>query len=120
MSEKVIAALRDEVDLLQEQVRQLRAALVNDEIDIPCWYRLTRQEERVYRHLLTRKMVTEESITQALYSDALELPSSKIVNVWICKLRAKLKPHGIKIVTHWGKGYSLEGHYTEHADAVVA
>ena len=120
MTDKLVARLRDEIELLQEQVRQLRAALLNNEVDIPCWYRLTEKEERLYRHLLSRRMVTTSSITQALYNDALEFPNSDIVGVWICKLRKKLKPHGINIITHWGKGFSLEGHYTEDNDGVAA
>ncbi len=120
MTDKIVARLRDEIELLQEQVRQLQAVLVNDEIDIPCWYGLTAKEERLYRHLMSRRIVTDESILQALYSGADDFPVSHIVNVWICKLRRKLRPHGIKIVTHWGRGYSLEGRYTENNDGVVA
>lgn len=31
----------------------------------------------------------------------------KLVDVWICKLRKKLKPLGVEIVTAWGQGYRL-------------
>lgn len=34
-------------------------------------------------------------------------PFEKILDVYICKIRRKIKPLGIEIVTHWGKGYSL-------------
>ena len=32
----------------------------------------------------------------------------KIVDVFICKIRRKLKPHGIEIKTIWGCGYQME------------
>lgn len=34
-------------------------------------------------------------------------PEIKIVDVFICKLRKKLAPLGIKIDTYWGRGYAL-------------
>jgi hypothetical protein len=30
----------------------------------------------------------------------------KILDVWVCKMRKKLKPFGINIKTHWG-GYEM-------------
>jgi two-component system cell cycle response regulator CtrA len=34
-------------------------------------------------------------------------PNDKIVDVTVCKLRQKLKPHGADIVTDWGVGYHI-------------
>ncbi|GAA2871795.1 DNA-binding response OmpR family regulator [Aminobacter niigataensis] len=36
-----------------------------------------------------------------------EDPEIKIIDVWICKLRKKLLPLGVKIETVWGRGYRL-------------
>jgi DNA-binding response OmpR family regulator len=31
----------------------------------------------------------------------------KIIDVYVCKIRKKVKAIGVEIVTHWGAGYSL-------------
>ena len=31
----------------------------------------------------------------------------KIVDVWICKIRKKVKAYGIEVQTQWGQGYFL-------------
>jgi two-component system cell cycle response regulator CtrA len=40
--------------------------------------------------------------------DSVETVDPKMVDVIICKLRKKMKPLGIKILTLWGHGYYLE------------
>ena len=39
-------------------------------------------------------------------SDDNDLPETKIVDVFICKMRKKL-PADFQITTHWGEGYSF-------------
>lgn len=34
-------------------------------------------------------------------------PELKVMDVQICKLRRKMKPHGITIKTQWGQGWSM-------------
>lgn len=34
-------------------------------------------------------------------------PQIKIIDVFVCKIRKKVKPLGVTIHTHWGKGYSM-------------
>ena len=31
----------------------------------------------------------------------------KIIDVWICKMRKKLRPYGIEVKTAWGAGYEI-------------
>lgn len=64
--------------------------------------------------LLTRlaevfpRMVSKEALLEWLYQlSADDEPDLKIIDVWICKLRKKLKPLGIRIDTTWGRGYAL-------------
>lgn len=53
-------------------------------------------------------MASKQSIMMAMYCDRIdEDPEIKIVDVFICKLRKKLKPFGVSIGTIWGQGYSL-------------
>lgn len=36
-----------------------------------------------------------------------EEPEIKIIDVWICKIRRKVAPLGVRIDTMWGRGYAL-------------
>lgn len=103
----LVAILRDRVATLEERVRQLEDALTPPWA-VPVEWRLTSAEARVFAHLMTREMATKESIMAALYSDrADDQIEPKIVDVFVCKIRKKLRPFGIQIDTVWGKGYAL-------------
>lgn len=103
----LVAVLRDRVATLEERVRQLEDVLT------PPWappveWRLTSAEARVFAHLMTRDMATKESIMAALYSDrADDHVEPKIVDVFVCKMRKKLRPYQIQIETVFGQGYAL-------------
>lgn len=103
-----IAALEDRVDLLEEQVAQLERALSGD-LPCPIEWRLTASETRVFGVLVHREVASRDAIMAALYRDRnREEPDPKIVDVFICKLRRKIKPHGVVIKTRHGMGFSLE------------
>lgn len=105
--DEMVEMLRDRIALLEERVRQLENALA------PVWnapveWRLTSSESRVFSHLMTRDVATKDSIMAPLYSDQLkDEVEPKIVDVFVCKLRKKLRPFGIQINTVWGQGYGL-------------
>lgn len=68
---------------------------------------LTALEQRVVQALLDNKghAMSKEHLLQCIYFDRPgDLPDIKIVDVLVCKIRAK-KPKGLKIITHWGRGY---------------
>lgn len=114
------AKLREQVDILQEENRQLREALAPEIVHIPVAWRLTPCEQRVFRCLTTQDIVPHGLIMMALYADRPgDPPAAKIIQAFICKLRAKLKPHGVMIGTAWGQGYCLENRqaYRSHGRA---
>lgn len=50
---------------------------------------------------------SKEQLVQDLYwlrTDQ-EEPAAKIIDVWVCKIRKKIKPLGIEIQTLWGRGW---------------
>lgn len=55
------------------------------------------------------RAVTKENLLKALYWDrwGKDEPEMKIIDVFVCKLRKKIKPAGLGIKTHWGRGYEL-------------
>lgn len=99
----------EEIDMLREKVRQLEDLLVPPSTIIPIEWGLTASEAKLFAFLTTRHMATKANIMHALYSDrAGDDPEMKIVDVFICKVRKKLTPHGVEIITFWGQGYGLK------------
>ncbi len=59
------------------------------------------------RHAYSRTWLPEKW-RRNIYSGRSEEPGIKIVDVFICKLRRKIKPFGVSINTIWGQGWALE------------
>jgi len=73
---------------------------------------LTPQEMAVFEFIFERagRIVPKEAILEHLYQlrrTEEEVPEIKIVDVYVCKLRKKIKPLGIDIGTSWGRGYYM-------------
>jgi two-component system cell cycle response regulator CtrA len=72
----------------------------------PLW-NLTGQQERLLGFLFASGHPSKSQMMDELYGDAILQPEIKIIDVLVCKIRKKLKPFGIEISTHWGRGYYL-------------
>lgn len=104
----LLDAARREIALLRERIRQLEEEIAPSTVSVPLEWRLTASEARLFAHLTTRDVATKASIMTALYSDRPDDdPELKIVDVYVCKIRSKVKRFGVEIVTVWGRGYSL-------------
>lgn len=103
----LIETLEAENDQLRERVRQLEQML-GFHVEAPLQIGLTQHEASVFGFLLTRELASKEQILTAVYSAyGRDEPEMKIVNVFICKIRKKLKPYGVNIETLWGRGYYI-------------
>ena len=108
----LVRQLRERVEELEEEIRQLRADMV--QTDPFLMGILTRQESIVMRGILSRK------VASYVYLDQLTMESCRLgrygeeVNmrvrckVAIYKIRNKLKPYGIEIKTWRSIGYYLD------------
>lgn len=53
-------------------------------------------------------VVSKTQLMDSIYATAAgEEPMEKIIDVFICKLRKKVEPLGVRIETTWGSGYAL-------------
>ena len=103
-----LEAVERENDMLRARIAQLEDALAGSAVALPIEWGLTPQESRVLGVLRARSMATKEAVMAALYVDlGKDEAEPKIVDVFICKIRKKLKPFGVEIKTVWGQGYSL-------------
>lgn len=77
---------------------------------------LTGKEYQMLELLALRRgsVQTKERFLEYLYNTADREPETKIIDVYICKLRKKLADaKGPEIQTVWGRGYMLPGKHTE-------
>lgn len=71
---------------------------------------LTKAEADVFEVLWKNsgRLVSKEKIMDFLFSLSPDTePEIKIVDVYVCKIRRKLKGMGIVIKTDWGRGYRI-------------
>lgn len=104
------AELMDQIARLTEENLNLRDALraSNKEFRIPTSWKLTACEETILRTMLVRDVAAKQTVYHALYGDRIDGgPDPKIIDVWVCKMRPKLKPYGLVIETVWGRGHRL-------------
>lgn len=96
--------LRDRVTYLEDCLRELTTPCP---ADLPEGLRLTAQQQRVFGAL-------QEAILTAMCWDRpdADWPEVKIVDVVVCKIRARLREaeSPLRIETVWGQGYRLVGH----------
>jgi DNA-binding response OmpR family regulator len=99
--------LRDENELLKAQIAYLTGAMASHDA-LPREWKLTTGEERIIRILVSREFASMEGIITALYWDKEEpIDPEGTIRVMVSKMRKKLRPHGIEIKTHWGRGFYL-------------
>ena len=100
-------ALREKIDLLEEQIRQLRKTLI-PRILFPLEWQLNRGESGTLASLYTAPDGFRSTETLRAASDLFGHGSgAQIVGVRIYTLRAKLRPFGIQIETRFAEGYQL-------------
>ncbi len=88
---------------LQEDKRTL-LELLADAGKKPPIEGLSPSEARILSALLRNERMSREALMAISQSTAQDM---KIVDVWICKLRKKIKPLGLEILNIWGEGYFI-------------
>jgi hypothetical protein len=101
-----------EMKRLRDRVEELERILGTDRSTanrLRTAFELTPDQGKMLGMLMARSSVTHESLYAVIYGAKPECdqPEPKIVDVQICKLRARLKPYGFEIGTLWGEGYRL-------------
>ena len=106
--QKLVEKLEDENDELRERVRQLEELCFGTTALMPAELELTGSESRLLAHLLAAPHATKDSLLAAIYSARPDDPPEiKIIDVFVCKVRKKIRPFGLDIQTVWGQGYLM-------------
>ncbi|WP_279110825.1 helix-turn-helix domain-containing protein [Bartonella apis] len=103
----IIAAQREKIEELEEQVRQLKKLLVPVFVT-PIEWGLTAQQQTLFCMLLTRDLVTRDMFNAvAITRPSTKNESNQCCDMSVCQLRKKLKKYGIHIKNEWGLGWRL-------------
>lgn len=103
-----IEALEAENDDLRERLAQMEARVFGIGWRPPMEFMLTSKEGAIVATLLAHpEGCSKPQLLDALYAHLpnADEPEIKIIDVFICKARKKLKPYGLEIETMWGAGY---------------
>ena len=104
-----IAALEAENQALRDRLDFYELTVFGDILQFPATWNLTRAENRIMGVLLSLNIAHRDAIMTAVYGDSPDLePDAKIVDVMVCKLRAKVRRHGVEIRTVRGLGFAIE------------
>jgi DNA-binding response OmpR family regulator len=107
LRDQYVEAIEAENDQLREKIRMLEEAM-GLRIEAPLVFQLTRHEAMMFGILFKRELVTKQLAMDALYGDRIDIePEIKIIDVFVCKLRKKLKRFDIEVETVWGQGYRM-------------
>ena len=72
---------------------------------------LTTKEYDLLEYLILNKnsLILKNAIMNHLYRESVKIPTKKIVDVLVCKVRQKLEQHNAEqyLKTEWGRGYSI-------------
>ena len=114
--------LRDQLEEAHEQIRQLRETVRPSNVTRYRGLDLTRTEQAALQILVTAQgACSNERLFQGLYGSRCEAsqPTSRIISVFICRLRRKLRPHGIEIDTLRGVGLFIRPQSKERLRALA-
>ena len=101
-----------ERETLMDRIDQLETEL-GLRNEVPPILGIPRNMGRLLAMLLKREVVTREGAVLAIYSGMQNAwgkePDPKIIDVFVCKLRVRLRKYGIKVSCKWGLGYFMDG-----------
>lgn len=73
-------------------------------------FRMTRLQVAVFLALLRRPQITKAQVHAAIENTRALAPEEtdpKMIDVVICHIRKKIRPHGVELKTVWGQGYTI-------------
>ena len=97
---------------LLDRIEELEALLGVDEdftTRLSLQFKLSRSCSTILGHVYKRNMVTRDSIYTVLYGCRADdqMPSVRVIDQFVWRIRRKMKPVGVEINQLWGSGYVM-------------
>lgn len=110
--QREVETLRETVADLQFRLEEITASMIAFEMPEIDEIRFTPSERALLKmmHDHLGHPVRKDRMWSALYAARIcdrDVAVEKIIDVFICKIRTKLKGSRFRVVTHWGVGWSL-------------
>lgn len=115
--------MREDLDEAREMARQLREQAFGAPIEgaLKQRWALAPSEATILGVLLSRETARKEALLDALYfDDPNGGAEEKILSVFICRMRPRLKRDGVLIETVWGVGWRLAPEMKARVRALLA
>lgn len=95
-------------EILEFEIAELKRALFSE--PTPKQWGFTPTQDRLFRLLRTDKLKSMDQLYTAMYAHRVNPPEPKIIEVYICYIRKKLKTANAPfcVVTDKGVGWKLE------------
>lgn len=110
-------------DTLLNRIDELETEL-GMKTDVPPEFHIPRNMGALLGMLMKREIVTREGAVMAIYRGMPNTwdkePDPKIIDVFICKLRTRLKKYDIKVSCKWGLGYFIDGENKRRLRELIA
>jgi DNA-binding response OmpR family regulator len=97
-------AEREKIEYLEERIRYLESLLASPKIPVP-EFGFTPSEAKIYLHLLSRNIVTYETLNYTLRDDGED--RSGVIRVHLSRIRKKIRSSGMKIKNYREVGWGL-------------
>lgn len=111
-----VPALLDRIEALEQELGL--------KTEFPPEFSIPRNMMPLLGILLKREIISREGALIAIYSGMPNSwgkePDPKIIDVFICKLRTRLKKYGIKVSCKWGLGYFMDGENKRRLRELIA
>lgn len=123
LAEQNSTVLRDRVEYLEEENRQLREIMGLDEdegflVAARAAFQTTKAQGRVLQVLVTGAVVRNEALMLACTPTG--EASDNNLKVQLSRLRRKLGPYGLAVKNEWGVGYSMSPEHRVMAADIMA
>lgn len=103
----LVARHREEIEELQVKIEVLQKQLETKRATVDLLFGLTRTEARIFLSVWNRHISSHDDLISAMYFDCEEPECSNVV-VYIHRIRKKIKPFGIKILSEHNRGYMFD------------
>lgn len=82
-------------------------------------HNFTSMEEAMLGILVSsRDVVSRDKMFSIMYGTHNDPPEPKIFDVMMCRIRRKLRTHGVEVMTVWGRGWYMEPEDRAKIDAL--
>jgi DNA-binding winged helix-turn-helix (wHTH) protein len=77
-------------------------------VNLQTFFQLPPTQAKFLAILSEGRVCSKDYLLTKLYPSDADAPGIKIIDVYLCKVRKKVEPHGISIRTIWGTGLQVE------------